>query len=224
MKRIFLICTIFFLLIPSSVFANELLEQQLENLELDEVEGSLDDGTSFSTLTDEVLSGEFDFSFDGLLEMVSELVFGELRVQKNLLSELLIVVILSAILRQTSGSLYGKSVGEMGFYVCYMVLIVLITTSFYEICDSVVGRINQVCLAFTGMVPIFLILTAAGGGISKATLLGPTIMGGSAILSWGVNTIVVPAILLAIAMEMANHITEKPLLAHFSALYFQTKD
>lgn len=218
MRRIWGVLLACFLLLPTQAFGQELLEKQLEELELEQVEGELADGTSFASLLDEILTGDFDFSFSNILEEIGELAFGELRLQKALLAELLVVVILSAILRQMSGSFYGKSVGEMGFYVCYMVLVVLITTSFYSICASVVTRVEEVNQTFLGMVPVFLILVAAGGGISKATILGPTIMGGSALLSWGIREIFIPAVLLVIAMEMANHLSERPLLSRFCEL------
>jgi len=55
-------------------------------------------------------------------------------------------------------SFQGKSVGEMGFYLCYMVLIVVILDAFYDISEAVVERVDGISGVFQAMVPIFLVL------------------------------------------------------------------
>ena len=51
--------------------------------------------------------------------------------------------------------------------------------------------------------------------------MGPAIMGGSAALSVAVSKIIIPAILLAVSLEMADHISEKPILGKFAELLRQ---
>jgi stage III sporulation protein AE len=46
-------------------------------------------------------------------------------------------------------------------------------------------------------------------------------MGGSTALSFGIRDFIVPAILLAVAMEMADHISEKPMLSRYAELFRQ---
>ncbi|MDD3393368.1 MAG: stage III sporulation protein AE [Anaerotignum sp.] len=221
MKKLFIILLLIFGLMPSPAYAEDLLENQLDSLGLENVDASLDDGTSFSALVRDIISGEYSFSFQDLPRTLGDMAFGEFKTQGRLLTQLLLVVILSAVLKQLSGSFHGKSVGEMGFYVCYMVLIVVIITSFYSISAVVVERIDHTCKIFLGMLPIFLTLSVSGGNFTQAALMGPTIMGGSAALSFGIRDIIVPAILLAVAMEMADHISEKPMLSRFAELFRQ---
>ena len=216
-------------LLPRTAFAAETadaicIEGETEGLDTDAVDAAaeeMDAAVSFSDLLAEILSGEFDFTFANIKEKASELMFGELRMQGRLLAQLVLIVILSAILKQCSDSFQGKNVGEMGFYVCYMVLIVAILTSFYSISQSVVERMRGLCGVFGAMVPIFLVLSASSGNLAQGALMGPTLMGGVTALSVGISYVLIPAIQLSIALEMADHISEKPILGKFAELLRQ---
>lgn len=228
MKKCVLFLVLLLSFLPTVAFASEIdpqmIEGELEKLEteaVDEAAEELDADVGFSKLLKDILLGDFDFTFSGLKEKLLEAAFGEFRVQGKLLTQLLLVVILSAILKQFNDSFQGKSVGEMGFYICYMVLVVVILTSFYTISDSVVERMRGLCGVFGAMVPIFIILSASSGNLTQGALMGPAIMGGSAALSVAVSYIIIPAILLAIALEMADHISEKPMLGKFAELLRQ---
>lgn len=229
MKKWGLLLILLLSLLPRVAYAEETadaicIEGEMEGLDTDAVDAAaeeMDAEVSFSDLLAEILSGEFDFTFANIKEKALELAFGELRMQGRLLAQLVLIVILSAILKQCSDSFQGKNVGEMGFYVCYMVLIVAILTSFYSISQSVVERMRGLCGVFGAMVPIFLVLSASSGNLTQGALMGPTLMGGVAALSVGISYVLIPAIQLSIALEMTDHISEKPILGKFAELLRQ---
>lgn len=218
-----------FFLLPNPAFAAEMdvqgLEQEQERLEteaIDEAADGLEAEIGFSDLLQEILRGEFDLSFSGWKEKLSEAALGELHLQGKLLFQLILVVILSAILRQFSGSFHGRKVGEMGFYLCYMVLVVVILEAFHGISAAVVERMCGISEVFGAMVPVFLVILAAKGNPAQGALMGSAVMGGSAALSVAVSKIIVPAILLAVSLEMADHISERPVLGKFAELLRNT--
>ena len=226
MKRtmIFLILLVLFLPVSAAAAEDAVLRQELQKLDTQQVDAAaegLDAETGFSELMADIFSGEFDFTFAGMQEELAEAAFTEFRLQGKLLLQLVIVVLLSAILKQLSDSFQGKQVGEMGFYLCYMVLVVVILDAFHGISDVVVERMDGINGVFGAMVPIFVVLSAAKGNPAQGMLMGPAVMGGSAALSVAVSQIIVPAILLAISLEMADHVSEKPILGKFAELIRQ---
>lgn len=227
MKKWGLLLVLLFSLLPRLAYAEEPavnIESEREKLDTAAVDAAaeeLDAETGFSDLLTDILSGEFDFTFADWKERAFEQAFGELRVQGKLLAQLVLIVILSAVLKQCSDSFQGKNVGEMGFYVCYMVLIVVILTSFYSISQTVVERMRGLCGVFGTMVPIFLVLSASSGNLTQSALMGPTLLGGATALSVAISYILIPAILLAIALELTDHISEKPILGKFAELLRQ---
>ena len=218
---------VFLLPFPQSAFAaemDELLQEELQRLEVEAVDRAaegLEPEQGFGKLLRDILTGAFDFSFEDLGEELAEAAFGEFRIQGRLLAQLVLVVVLSAVLKQLNSSFQGKSVGEMGFYLCYMVLVVVILSSFHSISQSVVERISGICKVYEAMLPIFLVLSATSGNFTQTAMMGPVLMGGSASLSFAVSYILVPAILLAVSLELADHISEKAILGRFAKLLRQ---
>ena len=224
MKKILIFLILILSFSPITAFGAEVVQQEAQKLETEAVDRAaqeLEAETDFSKLLTDVLSGEFDLTFEGIQEKVAEAAFGEFRLQGKLLMQLVIVVLLSAILKQLSDSFQGKNVGEMGFYLCYMVLVVVILSAFHTISGVVVERVNGINGVFGAMIPIFLTLLAAKGNLAQGALMGSAVMGGSAALSVAVSKIIIPAILLAISLEMADHISEKPILGKFAELLRQ---
>ena len=224
MKKIMIFLVLLLSLFPICVLAAETVQQEAQKLETKEVDRAareLKAEMNFSELLSEILSGEFDFTFEGLQEKVTTAAFGEFYLQGKLLMQLVIVVLLSAILKQLSDSFQGKYVGEMGFYLCYMVLVVVILSVFHDISEVVVERMSGINGVFRTMLPIFLLLSAAKGNPAQSALMGSAVMGGSAALSVAISKMIVPSILLAISLEMADHISEKPILGKFAELLRQ---
>lgn len=181
MKKIGMIVlfSLFLLAMPVPAWgASTELAPYLEDLDMEQIDAAAENAVedvTFSELVEDVLTGDFSFSMEDLWEKLGEVAFGELRTQTGLIMQLIAVSILAAVLRQVSGSFCGREVGEMGFYVCYMVLIVVIITTFYDITAMVVERVEQTADIFGAMLPVFLALAASSGNLTQTALMAPTL-------------------------------------------------
>lgn len=221
MKKKIGILLLLFLFFPKIVFASDLALSQMEDLELsqaDEIAEEAGTGTSLSQLIEEVLTGEYSFSLEDWIQKLWDTAFGELMAQKALLIQLLLVVVLAAVLRNVSLSFHGKQVGDMGFYVCYMVLIVVILSTFFEITEMVVERIDQIGSIFTAMLPAFLVLAASSGNLTQTALMGPTMMGGCTLMVFAIRCLIVPGVFLAVGLAMTDCLSEKPVTGRLAEL------
>lgn len=220
MRRAFFCLMLFLLLFPCQIYGTE--DSYLQELEvIDEATEDYLEGTSFTALMESISSGEMSFSMDELREKLGEMAFGEVRTQSKLILQLLMVTILAAVLRQLTGSFAGKEVGELGFYVCYMILIAVILQTFFQITEAVVLRMEQCTDAFYVMLPVFLAFAASSGNLTQTALMGPTMMGGCTLIATVMRTIVVPVVLVAVALEMTDKLSEKPMTARFAKLLRQ---
>ena len=227
MKKIgmMVLLSLFLLAMPVPAWgASTELAPYLEDLNMEQIDTAAEDAVedvTFSELVEDVLTGEFSFSMEDLWERLGEVAFGELRTQTGLIMQLIAVSILAAMLRQVSGSFCGREVGEMGFYVCYMVLIVVIITTFYDITAMVVDRVEQTADIFGAMLPVFLALAASSGNLTQTALMGPTMMGGCTLIVFLLKSVIVPVLLAAVALELVDRLSEQPLTARFAALLRQ---
>lgn len=232
------ICCIFlllcFLVSPNITYAQADFSTETENnteeitqeyiAQLEEVDEATEDylnGISFSELIQKILSGELSFSLEDTKDWLMEMAFGEIRTQGKLVMQLLTVSILAAILKQLSVSFANQEVGEMGFYVCYMILIAIVLTTFFEITEALVERVEQTADIFSVMLPVFLALSASSGNLTQTALMGPTLMGGCTLIAILMKTVIVPVVLVAVALEMTDKLSEKPLTSRFAKLLKQ---
>lgn len=222
---VMLLFCLFFICVPVPAWgASASLAPYLEDLDMEQIDAAAEDAVddlTFSELVEDVLTGNISFSTEDVLEKLGELAFGELRTQMGLVMQLLAVSVLAAVLRQVSGSFCGREVGEMGFYVCYMVLIVVIITTFYDITAMVAERVEQTSGVFSAMLPVFLALAASSGNLTQTALMGPTMMGGCTLIVFLLKGVIVPVLLAAVALELVDRLSEQPLTARFAALLRQ---
>ena len=158
-----------------------------------------------------------DFKY--LFSVFVQKLAGEITTQISMIKKILFIVLLSAILKNINTSFQLKSVGELGFYVCYMVLIVVITATFYNQTDMVGNTVKNIETFFKAMMPIFMTLSMTSEGYGQAVVTAPAIMAGAAILTNIVCYGILPAIVMITSLEMINNISEKPMLNRFTKLF-----
>ena len=171
MKKTILLCVIFlYFAFPIVVKAEqEMMTEQIEKLPLYDVDRQIkeiwekENLPSFQEcIQQSVEKGSFIDGKELLLLLLKKMV-GEMTTQISMIKKMLFVILLSAILKNINSSFQGKSVGELGFYVCYMVLIVVITATFYRQADMVGETVKKIETFFKAMMPVFVTLSIASG-------------------------------------------------------------
>lgn len=225
MKKTILLCVIFlYFVFPIVVKAEqEMMTEQIEKLPLYDVDRQIkeiwekENLPSFQEcIQQSVEKGSFIDGKELLLLLLKKMV-GEMTTQISMIKKMLFVILLSAILKNINSSFQGKSVGELGFYVCYMVLIVVITATFYRQADMVGETVKKIETFFKAMMPVFVTLSIASG--SYETVTPSAVMAGAGILTNMICNAILPAIIMAASLEMINNLSERPMLSRFTKLF-----
>ncbi len=226
MKKVIVLCFLFlcfFSVVVKAEEQQEMITEQIEKLPLYDVDRQIKeiwkkgDLPSFrECIQQSIEKGNF-IDIKALFSWILKKMAGEMTTQISMIKKIFFVVLLSAILKNINSSFQGKSVGELGFYVCYMVLVVVMTATFYRQADMVGKTIKDVETFFKAMMPVFMTLSIASG--SYETVTASVTMTGAGILTNIVCNIVLPAIIMMVSLEMINNISEKPMLSHFTKLF-----
>ena len=206
-------------------YTQQILTQQIEKLPFYDVDRQIEQiwqKTELPSFKDCVMNAITEgnlVDFKYLFSVFVQKLAGEITTQISMIKKILFIVLLSAILKNVNTSFQLKSVGELGFYVCYMVLIVVITATFYSQTDMVSNTVKNIETFFKAMMPVFMTLSIASEGYGQATVTAPAIMAGAAILTNIVCYGVLPAIVMVTSLEMINNISEKPMLNRFTKLF-----
>ena len=133
----------------------------------------------------------------------------EVNIHFNTMKRLVVIALLGALLKTMSDGFSGKAVGELGFYVCYIIIITIITASFSEealIVSDAAGKILEVTKV---MLAAFVSIAFASGNIAQFSVAGPIIIGASGIITGAITSFILPAVTLATTFGMINCISEK---------------
>lgn len=219
-----LLCAVF--MFPEKIHAEErqtLVNGQLNRLGMEEIDDTVDElledsEFSFSQTVKDIVSGGWQFSLkDGATKIVKT-VFLEIFDQVKLLRRIIFIAILCGFLKTLEDSFGGKTASELGFYVCYILLIYIVMASFYENSVMVAQTTDKLILLLKEMLPAFLTLMAASGRVVDSAVMAPIIMGSAMLISTLIQNMIVPIIGLTAMLEIANHISDRGLLTNLSAL------
>ena len=161
----------------------------------------------FRDLVRQAISGELDLSLNGVLSAGMHIIFGEFMASTGLLRQLLIIAILGALMSCLTDAFTHKSAGELGFYVTFLMTVLLAISSFYlsvEILNGVIGLVSTIMLA---SIPLMITIMAMSGNVVGAASFHPLMFFALQLVTWFVSIVYVPLILAAAGLDMANHLS-----------------
>ena len=162
----------------------------------------------FRDLVLQAIRGELDLSLGGILGSGMQLVFGELMASTQLLRQLLIIAILSALLSCLTEAFDHKSAGELGFYVTFLMAVLLVVSSFYvsvEILNNVVGLVSGIMLA---AIPLMTSIMIMSGNVAGAASFNPLLFFALQLVTWFISIVYVPLVLASAGLDLVNHMSE----------------
>jgi len=178
----------------------------------------------FRDLVQQAIRGEIDLSFNGILNNGMQIVFGEFMASTGLLRQLLIIAILSALLSCLTEAFSYKSPGELGFYVTFLMTVLLAISSFYvsvEILNGVVGLVSGIMLA---AIPLMSSIMIMSGNVVGAASFNPIMFFALQLITWFVSVVFVPLVLASAGLDLVNHLSDTVKLDRLAELLRKIAD
>lgn len=227
MKKIFIILA-FVLFLSQNVYADEIqdniegIESNLELYDFSDIDSVISNGDftylSIKDLIMDIISGNFDFSLSGILDYIFKIVFAEVSNYNSLMRNLIIVCILSAVLRNLTDSFKYKETGELGFYISYIVLIMILFSSFSLSIGILEDTADNIIKIMNVSLPVVVSMLVMSGNASSAYVFHPVVMLVTEVLSDFIRNLLVPVLIMSAVIQILNYLTEKDVLNKFSAL------
>lgn len=218
MKKIS-ICILFlgFLLGTVSVSAAQTSKEELNEDFLREVEQTLKEETdlSYTKLVKKLMTGDIK----GVVEDLTDHLLGELKnnffIQKNVLKQIIAAALIAAIFKNLSDSFFQGSTGDTAFYVTYIILIGLMTNSFFYLNTTIQNLVDLMLDYMKGMISAYSIAVVSTSGISTSTAVYEFYLLLIYAMSAAANMILLPMIKILFVLKIINHLSEEE---HFSRL------
>lgn len=217
MKYICAAMAFFGLLLGGSVFADVYVEEQSEASGVGEMEKFYSGNTenylrsngidfSLEKMIDSIYSGDFEFSFSGVLASAADVFSGELKKNIAVAGILLSLSVLCGFL---SGlNVFGKAAGTAAYYVCSCVICGICTAWFAHTVRRSAEAVGMMSDFVKVTAPVLTTLCAAGGELGTVSAVSPLMYGVSAVGVNAVNDFVLPAVYGIFAVNAVSCIGE----------------
>ncbi|WIV11000.1 stage III sporulation protein AE [Proteiniborus sp. MB09-C3] len=210
---------------------DQLIEKQMESLKIDELENlvrEINNTTkdalpriNFKEFMVSLIKGENVLDGGMVLNGILKLVFSEVMANSALLAKLLILGIICSLFTNIQSAFERDAVGEVAFYVCYLILISLSIKSFVIAMEITWKAISDMVVLIQVLLPILLTLLVAVGGITTSSLFKPVILGAVSVISTLMKDIILPLIFYSTVVGIICKISSRIQITKISSLIRQ---
>lgn len=194
-----------------------------EKIQMEEIEQVLEEmmpqkRVSFQELLTVLLSEDEKLEVELLGNYILDSLFYILRVNKGTISYLLMLVIMGAVMNNFSDVFHNKQVSETGFYIVYMVMMIVCLQSFCEIFEMMQESMERLLTFMRVLSPIyFLSMSVSTGKISSVAFYSLMLL-----LIYLVELVIVngvlPAVHVYFLIQVLNFLSPEMYLSKLSEL------
>ncbi|MCL2873877.1 MAG: stage III sporulation protein AE [Defluviitaleaceae bacterium] len=173
---------------------------------------------SFTELITGVLAGELSLSPAEIFRWIVRTALNEIYSSGFLMVQLVIIALLSAVINALTDSFKTKSVGEIGFYVCYAALVSVLLSSIRISIDAMSTAVSNMANLMQSSLPLMAGLMVMAGDVACAIAMEPLVLLSVNSITVLLQTLIIPLAISAAVIQTVNYLTEKETLGKLSEL------
>lgn len=226
MKKIILIIFIFTVLIHTNIYASdEMIESQLDIININEFSKQLKDFDNEYTQSFnlketiiKLIKGETKFDLGEIANNVIKTILVEAYSQIHIMRNLIFIACICALAKNLSSSFQSKAVGELAFYVSYIVMVIMLIQSFRLAITLTYETITSISSLLDIFLPVLTTLLITSGGYVSASTFHPITIFAGEVITKIIKNVAIPFIFCSSILEIVNCISSKDILTNLSEL------
>ena len=202
---------------------NETIDGVLEELDLSQVQKMLDQmlGEESFSMKDMLVSltkGEKVVSGDTVQNMLRSFLFSGIQKEKSLLIKILLLILLAAVFANFAAVFENGQIGDICFYIVYLLLFILLMDSFSSMSHSLLQTVSWMSEFMRGLAPAYFLTISLSSGSATAAVFYEGIL----ILTWLIQTVIVNILLpganLYVLIALINNLSKEEMLGKLAEL------
>lgn len=206
-----------------SLDETETTEELLKEINLADVQKMLDDfmrADSFSMKEAliKLTRGERAFSKEAVQEFVYRFFFYQLDQEKELFVKLILLILLSAVLTSFAEIFENNQIGDISFFVVYLLFFTILMDSFSKMSSSLEKTISWMTEMMKGLAPAYYMTVCAASGAASAVVFYEGVL----LMVWGIQwlllTVLLPASGMYVLLQLVNSLSREEMLGKMAEL------
>lgn len=198
-------------------------EELLEDMDLAQIQDLMDEmlGEGEFSLKETIarlMAGEEIFSKETLFLLIQETLFSQLSREKKLLLQILLLLIVAAVFTNLALVFDNGQIGEISFYVVYLMLFMLLVESFQGLSRQLSYNLTAITSFMNVLTPAYFLAVAASTGMGTAAMFYQVVLVLTAMIQWIMLAFLLPATNLYVLLQLINHLSKEPILSRMADL------
>lgn len=170
-------------------------------------ENNLNFDFNVKNLTKRIIKGEKIVDVKDIKEFIKDIFLKEIKIALGLLSKIIIVTIISSILNSFQSSFENSSVSELSNIITYMMIAILVITSFNEVVVLARLSIDKMINFMQILLPLLLALLVIAGGPNTNIIFHPMILSTVNIIGLMIKNFIFPLIYFSFIISVLSNIS-----------------
>ena len=201
----------------------ETTEELLKEINLADVQKMLDDfmGADSFSMKEALIKltrGEQAFSKEAVQEFVYRFFFYQLDQEKELFVKLILLILLSAVLTSFAEVFENNQIGDISFFVVYLLFFTILMDSFSKMSSSLEKTISWMTEMMKGLAPAYYMTVCAASGAASAVVFYEGVL----LMVWGIQwlllTVLLPASGMYVLLQLVNSLSREEMLGKMAEL------
>ena len=143
-----------------------------------------------------------------IIAKIADVFLGELKSNISLVIKIVGIAILCSILKNIQSTFGESGTSEIAFYTCYILVVILVITTFSNTIDLCKDTIVQISDLMKLLVPLIISLIVATGNVATVAILQPVIITMIALITSLLSNFILPVIFISTIINVISNISE----------------
>lgn len=202
----------------ASGLTTKITEEILSDMSLDQVQSLLDEilgGESFSVekALKSMINGETFFTKEAMQEFLHGLFFDRLEKEKKNFSLLLLLILIAAVFSNFAAVFENGQVGEVSFYMIYLLLFTILMNSFAVLCTALGKQLDWLVEFMKGLTPAYYVVISASAGTFTSAAFYEGVLMLVGLIQWLLLNFLLPGANLYVLLRLVNHLSKEDMLS-----------
>lgn len=172
----------------------------------------------FGETVEDIIDGKVELSVSLLGKLISDRLFYEFRNSKKGLVHIFLIAVIAAIFTNFSNVFQNQQIGEIGFYVLYLLLITICLNSFQIVLDSVGERLELLIVFMRALAPSYFLAVALSTGSGTSIAFYNLLLFLIYIVELLILNFLLPLLHIYVVIKVLNHLSSEDYLSKFAEL------
>lgn len=198
-------------------------EQLLEDFDFSEIEEFIEqdeelEDIEFKEIINEFMQGDAENGLKKIMDILYTLFLDNLADNKEILKKVVIIALLAAVFTNFSKLLKNSQVSEMGFTICYLMIISFMAVSFKMLSSLAFTTIERMIDFMEALLPVYIVTVGVSDGQTAASTYYQVALVVITIIEIFCLKVLLPAMNLYVVIIIINHLHKEDYMSKICEL------